>query len=275
VYDFGHADVDVENTITVTGGIWNGVTQVDTFTQHVSADGLIVNDNDPGNQVLGTLALYITSDISGQIKIDVTNPLGGEVAIAGLAITTTKVGTISGTKWNDENGDRIFDPGEDKLEGWTIYLDLNNNGQLDSTTSASQTLTQASSDIPQAIPDQNIVGVKSTLDFTGVGIIEDVNVTLDITHTYDSDVHATLISPLGTRVRLFTNVGANGDNFQNTVLDDSGLIPIGTQQAPFTGTFRPEEPLSILNGEEASGQWKLELIDDAVGDTGVLNSLSL
>lgn len=38
---------------------------------------------------------------------------------------------IQGTKWNDLNGNGVQDEGETGLSGWTIYLDQNNNGQLD------------------------------------------------------------------------------------------------------------------------------------------------
>ncbi len=41
-------------------------------------------------------------------------------------------GQISGDKFNDINGDGNQDEGELNLPGWTIYLDTNNNGQLDS-----------------------------------------------------------------------------------------------------------------------------------------------
>ena len=40
-------------------------------------------------------------------------------------------GTIRGTKWNDLNGNGIKDDNEPGLAGWTIYLDENENGQLD------------------------------------------------------------------------------------------------------------------------------------------------
>ncbi|MGD1809476.1 Calx-beta domain-containing protein, partial [Dapis sp. BLCC M126] len=41
-------------------------------------------------------------------------------------------GRISGTKFNDMNGDGAFDPGEPGIPGVTIYLDLDNDGELDS-----------------------------------------------------------------------------------------------------------------------------------------------
>jgi hypothetical protein len=41
------------------------------------------------------------------------------------------LGEIHGSKWNDIDGDGVWDAGELGLEGWTIYLDQNNNGELD------------------------------------------------------------------------------------------------------------------------------------------------
>ncbi len=42
------------------------------------------------------------------------------------------LGEISGIKWNDLDGDGVRDSGEAGLQGWTIYLDQNQNSQLDS-----------------------------------------------------------------------------------------------------------------------------------------------
>jgi hypothetical protein len=40
-------------------------------------------------------------------------------------------GTIQGSKWHDLNGDGVRDGSEPVVSGWTIFLDTNNNGQLD------------------------------------------------------------------------------------------------------------------------------------------------
>lgn len=40
-------------------------------------------------------------------------------------------GDILGTVWDDVDGDGVFETGEVGLSGWTVYLDQNQNGQLD------------------------------------------------------------------------------------------------------------------------------------------------
>jgi len=42
-----------------------------------------------------------------------------------------QLGGIKGSKWNDVNGNGIWDTGERALAGWTIYIDSVTNGQLD------------------------------------------------------------------------------------------------------------------------------------------------
>lgn len=42
-----------------------------------------------------------------------------------------QVVSIQGYKWHDADGDATWDVGEPGLNGWTVYLDLNNNDQFD------------------------------------------------------------------------------------------------------------------------------------------------
>ncbi|MCO4773374.1 MAG: proprotein convertase P-domain-containing protein, partial [Deltaproteobacteria bacterium] len=110
------------------------------------------------------------------------------------------------------------------------------------------------------------------------GAITDVIVTLDISHTFTGDLEITLISPEGTTIDLTSDNGGTGNNFTNTVFDDSAatsITTISSSGAPFTGSYQPEEPLSTFNGENASGIWTLVVNDDALGDVGNLNSWTL
>jgi subtilisin-like proprotein convertase family protein len=134
----------------------------------------------------------------------------------------------------------------------------------------------ASTDVPKPIPDNDPTGVTSNLPVATTGAVGKVVVRLtNVTHTYDSDLIFTLIAPDNTPVMLIANRGGSGDNFTNTVLDDAAMTAISAGNAPFTGTFRPEQPLSTLSGKAMNGTWQLKAVDTATVDTGTINSWSL
>jgi subtilisin-like proprotein convertase family protein len=115
----------------------------------------------------------------------------------------------------------------------------------------------------------------STIEVTGAGKVYDLNVELDISHTYVGQLTATLYSPDGTAVALFSNVGGSGANFTATVLDDQATTSITAGSAPFNDTFQPEGSLAAFNGLDAAGTWTLEITDGVKGDSGTLNSWSI
>ena len=88
-------------------------------------------------------------------------------------------------------------------------------------------------------------------------------------------MNITLISPSGTRVLLFADIGGSGDHFQITTLDDEATTAITAGAAPFNGTFSPQEFLSAFDGEDAAGIWQIEIEDDAQNDTGLLLAWSI
>ncbi len=123
-------------------------------------------------------------------------------------------------------------------------------------------------------------------------LIGDINVELTITNqqppaqrplmrTDDYDVF--LISPAGTRLELFSDIGGAGVDFVQLFLNDEAqrclkaCQPIYVQDgsAPFSDDFRPEglKPVSpgfpesanglrVFDGENSRGVWTLEIIDD-------------
>ncbi|WP_336128260.1 proprotein convertase P-domain-containing protein [Mesoflavibacter sp. CH_XMU1422-2] len=103
----------------------------------------------------------------------------------------------------------------------------------------------------------------------------DVNVTINITHSYVSDLTVSLISPAGTEIDLSFENGGSGMNYTDTVFDDDAANPIASGTAPFTGVYQPTEALSILNSEFSSGDWTLKVIDSYGFDTGDLVNWSI
>ena len=129
---------------------------------------------------------------------------------------------------------------------------------------------------PIAIPENDaatIVGDQVVDDLDGE--ITDVNVQLDIAHSWNEDLQVTLISPSGTRIELFNAVGGSSDNFVGTILDDQATTPIGQGSAPFTGAFVPSQSLAVLNGENPNGTWQLEVTDTFAADGGVVTAWTL
>lgn len=252
---------------------------------------LDVDLNNDGDYADGGEASYTTAVLTGgtatfavspalsagtyTFRARVTDVAGNEGTSSDSTLivdTTTPSSSISGYKFNDLNGDGDQDANEPGLAGWTIYLDQNNNGVLDPVTR-----TYSSSHVPKVIGDLSTVTSKLAVNGDSGTKITDVNVTLDITHAWDSDLAVYLIGPgpTGTRVELFSSVGVDGQNFTNTTLDDAATVSITDGSAPFTGSFRPVEALSALNGLDPIGTWELEIEDQSGDETGILNSWSL
>jgi subtilisin-like proprotein convertase family protein len=143
----------------------------------------------------------------------------------------------------------------------------------------------------QTIPAATATGpgtLNSTVTVPGFGgtfKVAKVTVQLNATFPTDSNLAAVLIAPDGTQVPLFAGVGGTGSNFVNTIFDDSAVNAITAGTAPFTGSFKPSNPLSALNGktvdiQNAVGQWvpgiwTLQLTNSKTGVTGTLNNWSL
>lgn len=104
-------------------------------------------------------------------------------------------------------------------------------------------------------------------------VITDVNFTMGtLIHTWDNDVSFWLVSPQGTQVALSIRHGASGDNYINTIFNDSAFTPIGNGSPPFTGEFKPDSALSVLNGQYTKGWWKFKVSDANLDDTGHVES---
>ena len=140
---------------------------------------------------------------------------------------------------------------------------------IGAATSASATIYTSNSSV--AICD--LCDVSSTLFVGSHGLITDLNVLINsLTHTFDGDLRISLIAPNATEILLSNRRGSSGDNFVNTVFDDEALSNVATASAPFTGTFRPQGSLSVLDGLDAYGTWTLRVQDLASFDVGSINS---
>jgi subtilisin-like proprotein convertase family protein len=143
------------------------------------------------------------------------------------------------------------------------------------TGSAGPVGSYDSTEVPRAIPDNDSLGVTSSVTVGGTGgRAKHVVVRIgQITHPYDGDLTIYLIAPDGRRVMLVSHRGGNGQNFTNTVFDDDATAWISSSTpAPFTGTFHPAESLSAMDGAPLAGTWSLKVVDDSPGAFGSLDA---
>jgi subtilisin-like proprotein convertase family protein len=125
-------------------------------------------------------------------------------------------------------------------------------------------------------PSQDITNSQLAVSGIPTGqVITNATVTINLTHTFDSDLVITLTAPNGQQVQLSFRNGLDGHNYTNTTFDDSASISIDLGSAPFTGTFRPDSPLAEFNGGAPNGTWTLSIDDVAALDTGTLLNWSL
>jgi subtilisin-like proprotein convertase family protein len=119
--------------------------------------------------------------------------------------------------------------------------------------------------------------VESSLDIIEPGLmIDEVRVRLDlIRHTFVSDLYIYLVAPDGSNILIAYAVGGDTDDFYRTRLYDGATQAVFSGSGPFTGEFRPDNPLAPLRGRDASGAWRLRIEDRVVRDSGVLYQWSL
>ena len=137
-----------------------------------------------------------------------------------------------------------------------------------------------------AIPDNNTAGVSDSQTIGAEGVLSDLSVTVQTTHTWVGDlVFAVRNVGTGTSVTIIDRPGApasvngcSGNNI-NATLDDEAAAPVEGQCAAGTptinGSFSPNSPLSAFDGPQLANTWRLTVSDVVSIDTGTLTQWCL
>ena len=235
------------NTVRVT---WNEPLAPLTFTR---LD--ITAFSGPGGAISVTDVIVVPSTNNRQF--DITFPTQTAFGTYGLTIGPN----ITDAAGNPMNQDNDGDNGEPVADQYTATFTL------------VDVLVFTSTDVPAPILDWTYT--ISYLDITQAISIADINVEVDLTHTWVGDLEIYLASPaaifpFGPYVELFLYRGGGGDNLTDTVFDDEASTPISAGSAPFTGSFRPEGTLSDFDGLTTQGLWQLWIGDVNLEDEGML-----
>lgn len=139
--------------------------------------------------------------------------------------------------------------------------------------------TTYTNDTPLEIPTGPGL-VSSPLAVPGNPQIADLDVSINLTHTFMADLDVHLVSPAGNDNGLFTDIGVNTVGSPQTLMDlrlddDAALPPVFPLTAPMVVQPELSYRLGWFNGEDAGGDWTLMIRDDSAGDGGTLNAWSI
>ncbi len=128
--------------------------------------------------------------------------------------------------------------------------------------------------LPIAISSTGTPTVQASITVVDDLPVADINVSLNIEHTYLSDLIISLISPAGTEVILTSNSCSQLENI-NAVFDDSASPFVCGGDPAISGTVKPLGSLASFNGESSFGEWILLVRDTAPADGGFIQDFTL
>lgn len=136
---------------------------------------------------------------------------------------------------------------------------------------------------PALIPDANVAGIDNDIVVGAAQTIADLNVFLSLAHTWVGDLRVVLTHlDTGSSVVLLEHPGhpatMNGCGLDDleAVFDDAALRPAedrcaeGPPFAAIDGSVAALGALSIFNGQNLAGTWRLNVSDRATQDAGAL-----
>lgn len=160
--------------------------------------------------------------------------------------------------------------------------------EIFSFTTANETATDSLCSSPSlSIPDGAApTGIKDSVDINSPGVLTDLNVSVDIQHTWVGDLTVTLSNEdTGTSVELVSRPGLPAFDSEfgfdgggmTITLDDEGSQTVEDNAPPYNSydSYIPNNPLSTFDGQNLAGSWTLTITDSADGDEGILNSWCL
>ena len=156
------------------------------------------------------------------------------------------------------------------------------SGNFTSTSFTTEQLNclpvSTSNDTPVTIPSNAASTQTATIDYSTNNneLVHDLNVSVQIAHTWVADLTLELQSPEGTSVLLLEEeCGPNLDDMDVTFTDDGLSVNCSTAAPAISGNISPLDPLSNFNGEDPSGIWTLSVTDSFNQDGGSIDDFSI
>lgn len=269
---FGHGRVDAANA--VAEALARRITPTQQTFRRASSPALEIPDNNSigARDTINFSEASVVSSV--KVTVDITHTYIGDLRLTLTAPSGVSVTLSDRNGGNTQNLQRAFDltttPGLGALAGqslkgnWTLIaqdlaaVDVGrlNRWELEIVGSGDSTIILEESPGVE-IPDNDPNGIERALTTNESGQVSEVEVSVDITHTYIGDLNVTLISPTGTNVTLHQETGGGADNLIKT----------------YTPATAPA--LRSLRGQPIRGAWRLKVSDTEAVDIGKLNRWAL
>lgn len=224
----------------------------------------IINITESAKVRAAMVSVNISHTYRGDLKVTLVAPDGSEVLLHNrqggsrdnlvTSYTVTDTPALAGLAGKAALGNwmlRVYDLASTdtgKLNRWALTLDLEASVRTDWQT-----------DPGVIIPDNDPNGIVSEMLVDGNGQLRDIELSVDINHTWRGDLQVELLSPAGTSVSIHNMAGGSADNLQQTyrAADTPGLQNL------------------VAIGTGIHGLWKLRVADRSAQDIGKLNSWKL
>ncbi len=185
------------------------------------------------------------ADWDGEVSLTLVSPLAGatlstDTATPGTSFELT-VPTTSETQWGEYNFTVTATSGE-LVKTASVSLMVNPEGLNEFTYTNDEVIS---------IPDNNAEGITSVINVADDLTVFASDIYVNITHSWIGDLIVTLTSPTGTSAVLHNASGGSEQDLDKTFSS------------------------SAFNGEVATGDWTLNVSDNAAADTGSLNNWAI
>ncbi len=276
-FDVGAGSPNGEATLSLlASGDDNG-----NITERMLDINLIYSDGAPGVTTLLTPADAAVDTLLAPVFTWDTIP-----GVTGYTIDVATDDLFSNIVLTDTVDTNTYTPASDLLNDTEYFWRVTGNSACGAGTASSVFSFTTNSDIcfvvNTDIPDNTAAGIDITRNVSETGTIGDLIFSANAQHTWIGDLIFTLTHETsGTSVVLIdrvgvpgiNTVGCNDDNI-DVILDDAAANPVETACANanvdpgLSGTLIPENPLAGFDGLELSGDWTLNVSDNAGQDTG-------
>jgi len=189
----------------------------------------------------GDVAVTLESSLDGAVLSASTVSTGGMFTLTVPSTAETMWGDyeFTVTAAGDTDGDAAT---PDVMKAKMVTVSLLPEGLSDNTYI---------NDDAMAIPDNDADGISSVINVPDPLTVFGTSAYVNITHTWSGDITLTLTSPTGTQKVLRSGTGGSADDIDESYSTD------------------------VFNGEVATGDWTLNVSDNASADTGTLNNWSM